>query len=145
MNKPNKELKERPILFSAPMVRAILDGRKTKTRRVVKIQPPADGFELSRLIESTSKADAKNEGRLHWIKRDGLRIIANDKRFFSCPYGQPCCDRLWVRETFAEYLLFGGRENIDPSYDLFVVIHRLSPDKTYGFGQIVMSDRSRFP
>lgn len=66
-------MKERPILFSAPMVRAILEGRKTMTRRVVKPQPPAT-----------------RRGR-PWCSIEDL--IA------SCPYGIPG-DRLWVRETF---------------------------------------------
>lgn len=64
-------MKERPILFSAPMVRAILEGRKTVTRRIIKpTQPRADGL---------------------WpAGRDPLP---------DCPYGQPS-DRLWVRETW---------------------------------------------
>ena len=65
-------MKERPIIFSSPMVRAILDGKKTQTRRVVKPQPYANGMPE------------------HWS-------ISELAQF--CPYGQPG-DRLWVRETW---------------------------------------------
>jgi hypothetical protein len=78
-------VKERPILFSAPMVRALFDGTKTQTRRAVK---PRD---------------------LAWMdEHQGLRELCNAER---CPYGQPG-DRLWVKETFAHWHapeLFGGR------------------------------------
>ena len=70
-------IKERPILFSAPMVRAILEGRKTVTRREVKKQAALDclaaGFEPA-FLALPGNADL-------------------------CPYGQPG-DRLWVRETW---------------------------------------------
>lgn len=65
-------MKERPILFSGEMVRAILDGRKTQTRRVVKPPPPSNSGGTSEIF-----ALAK-----------------------QCPYGQPG-DWLWVRETWA--------------------------------------------
>ncbi|WP_256831671.1 morphogenetic protein [Pseudomonas sp. Pse1] len=72
------EIKERPILFSAPMVLAILDGRKTVTRREVKKRAALDclaaGFDPS-FLALPGNADL-------------------------CPYGQPG-DQLWVRETFA--------------------------------------------
>ena len=64
--------KERPILFSAPMVRALLAGTKTQTRRVVKVPKRMEGV--------TSPAGALVD--------------------FDCPYGRPG-DRLWVRETFS--------------------------------------------
>ncbi|MBD8669783.1 hypothetical protein OQ519_25025 [Pseudomonas lurida] len=71
-------IKERPILFSAPMVRAILEGRKTVTRREVKKRAALDclaaGFEPA-FLALPGNADL-------------------------CPYGKPG-DRLWVRETFA--------------------------------------------
>lgn len=71
------ELKEKPILFSAPMVKALLAGRKTQTRRVM-INPP-DGMDNCYLKD---------------FKKDfGGR---------ECPYGQ-VGDRLWVRETFRHY------------------------------------------
>ena len=65
-------MKERPILFSAPMVRAILEGKKTVTRR--KIKPG-----LAILDPMTGKPSPS-----------------------LCPYGQPG-DRLWVRETWADW------------------------------------------
>lgn len=80
-------MKERPILFSAPMVRAILDGRKTQTRRVVKPEPAYVGDHLggkSKMIAWKSAADG-----VTWNK--GFSPI-------QCPYGEPG-DRLWVREA----------------------------------------------
>jgi hypothetical protein len=76
-------MREIPILFSAPMVRAILDGRKTVTRRIVKPQPDIvfDG------IVGRFTPDDQRLGRLGETIR--------------CPYGQ-AGDRLWVRETFKE-------------------------------------------
>lgn len=71
--------RERPILLSAPMVRAILDGRKTVTRRVVKPQPTFDGPERLRSAEIDLQSQAV---------------------LLHCPY-QPG-DRLWVRETWAK-------------------------------------------
>lgn len=71
-------VKERPILFSGPMVRAILDGRKTQTRRVAKL---------------TSAGHVKEpRGHRRWHPGD-------PEAAFACPYGQPG-DRLWVRETW---------------------------------------------
>lgn len=77
-------MKERPILFSGEMVKAILEGRKTQTRRVVK---PA----------LLANADiCKLDGPLSIENEYGEHI---DFKLF-CPYGQSG-DRLWVRETFA--------------------------------------------
>jgi len=85
-------MKERPILCSTPMVRAISDGKKTMTRRVVKNQPPINYLFVKTLI-------SKN---FLWAKFcDPLREIAegDEKHWVKCPYGQ-VGDRLWVRETF---------------------------------------------
>lgn len=91
-------IKERPILFSAPMVRAILDGRKTQTRRILKNQPPAEDYQLSWLINTTD-SDKKNlQGKAHWINMKGKQNKESDI-FFDCPYGK-IGERLWVRETF---------------------------------------------
>ncbi len=89
MNKPNKELKERPILFSAPMVRAILDGRKTQTRRVVKTKP----FKFGGVEPTQNLLFLKDE-----IAHFGFNDLITNK--VKCPYGGCVGDRLWVRESF---------------------------------------------
>lgn len=73
-------VRERPILFSGPMVRAILDGRKTVTRRVYK---PAPGFPH----QDGEVTGNPNESST-WVE------------WGPCPYGAPGA-RLWVRETWA--------------------------------------------
>lgn len=77
-------MRERPILFSGPMVRSIIEGRKTVTRRVAKAVKHPD---LGNLYAPGALV-LENEPQ-HVIER-------------ACPYGQPG-DRLWVRETFAVY------------------------------------------
>ncbi len=73
---------ERPILFSAPMVRALLAGTKTQTRRVVKGWP------------------------LEWLKPGMFtpEYVALPENG-ACPYGQPG-DRLWVREAWTTHACF---------------------------------------
>ncbi len=62
-------MKEKPIIFTAPMVRAILEGRKTQTRRIMKIQPPDEGCQLATCVSTTGP---KREIRQHhWVKIEG--------------------------------------------------------------------------
>ena len=89
-------MKERPIIFNDEMVRAILDGRKTQTRRVVP------GWQTP-----------KQKGDREWIAvaqrhpRYGFVVAGESEKGCAanlslhgvCPYGKPG-DRLWVRETF---------------------------------------------
>lgn len=87
-------MKERQILFSGEMVRALLEGRKTQTRRVVKPQPPTTHSFKGYVIESSRR---KDEGKFGWgIKESEYRF--RDTMYVGCPYGQPG-DRLWVREA----------------------------------------------
>jgi hypothetical protein len=81
-------MKERPILFSAPMVRAILEGRKTQTRRLVK---PVRGFEHNAIC----RPDLAAEQFEVWWHGESERVGCLQ----SCPYGCPG-DRLWVREAW---------------------------------------------
>jgi hypothetical protein len=87
--------KERPILFSAPMIRALLDGTKTQTRRVVKGQP-TDWAPIGPEVFSQTVIDR------HGDEQPGPDSYgagnADGDCWIRCPYGQPG-DRLWVRES----------------------------------------------
>ncbi|EIS0960451.1 hypothetical protein LY121_003748 [Salmonella enterica] len=88
-------MKERGMIFNAEMVRAILDGRKTQTRRIMKVQPGTPEFGLRRIIESSK---ANENGMYFWSQDDACGIKARSKPFLF-PYGE-VGDRIWVRETF---------------------------------------------
>lgn len=83
-------MKERPILFSGPMVRAILAGTKSQTRRVCKPQPISAGSLGKRRVYRDE------EFKRAWESIPGTGECDQDR---DCPYGQPG-DRLWVREEF---------------------------------------------
>src|SRR5690606_197652 len=87
-------MKERPIIFSAPMIRAILAGTKTQTRRAVKPQPSSEWCPKVGTYHPTM-IDRYGE------EYPGAEVYgASDEREGRvCPYGQPG-DRLWVRETW---------------------------------------------
>jgi len=95
-------MKEKPILFNSEMVRAILDGRKTQTRRVIKF--PKHTY----TPDSSWVASLNPDGRGDWIAW-GPRPVTDDFSInayldgggFPCPYGKPG-DMLWVRETWLQ-------------------------------------------
>lgn len=89
-------MRERPILLNAEMVRAVLDGRKTQTRRIMKVQPESNQLGLLRITDSTNRSDI---GKYHWAESNATGNHVRSK-LFACPYGA-VGDRLWVRETFA--------------------------------------------
>jgi len=92
-------MKERPILFSTPMVKAILEGRKTQTRRIKKLEwltsdhcgIPICDWGLSRYISCENG-----------LLKFEIQEAVDDSKIYEiqCPYGQ-VGDLLWVRETFA--------------------------------------------
>jgi hypothetical protein len=87
-------IKERPILFSALMIHALLTGRKTQTRRVVKPQPKS---------QNVGMVNAAYCGEPDVWLVDGavseFTIGGETLPYWKCPYGR-AGDRLWVRETW---------------------------------------------
>jgi hypothetical protein len=100
-------VKERPILFTGPMVRAILEGRKTQTRRPVK-WTPVHGFNLAFYGLSPGHYMTGVESS-PWVlySRRGDGVWEQRTEPLRCPYGAPE-DRLWVRETHARGTMNGG-------------------------------------
>ncbi|MGV4051536.1 hypothetical protein ACV8TN_14935 [Citrobacter freundii] len=93
-------MKERGMIFNGEMVRAILDGRKTQTRRIMKNQPAGDYPDTPALIRSV-------DGGFQWYGHYGESSI------FNCPFGA-VGDRIWVRETWNKY---GGLLTYRADYD----------------------------
>lgn len=123
-------MKEHPILFSGSMIRALLEGRKTQTRRIVK---PVRGYEHNNIC----RPDLAKDSDTVWWHGESERVGCLQK----CPYGT-IGDRLWVRETFKasyvphppdghywmSYLADGTAEEFDGSE---VYMGRIKPGKTY--------------
>lgn len=118
---------ELPILFSAPMVLAILGGRKTVTRRVVKRQP-APGNSLGWFDNIVNRPPAFGESRP--MSSDLVREL-------RCPYGVPG-DRLWLQEAHSIDLVSiywarvttladGEVRSIEIDYETYA---KLKPQKT---------------
>ena len=104
---------ERPILFSDTMVRAILAGAKTQTRRVV--QAPAKNMQRAgtQVIKHRAAGDPWYGDHV-WSMRNRMGVWGDytHERFMSrCPYGAPG-DRLWVREAWAPFVGPDGRDYV---------------------------------
>jgi hypothetical protein len=104
-------MKELPIIFTSESVRAILEGRKTQTRRVIKPQPiDTELIEIicgGKVHYRRPVNDPMIEEALKTPEYHVRSVIAG--LIEKCPYGQPG-DRLWVRETWDVRFLEGYLE-----------------------------------
>ncbi|EPS3437452.1 hypothetical protein ACVD54_004360 [Enterobacter mori] len=99
-------MKERGMIFNGEMVRAILDGRKTQTRRIMKVQPSDgfhpthNGYDLDLIAHWYTPGVVDKNGYLQPAKKDVFGV-ADENEGYTCPFGA-VGDRIWVRETWAE-------------------------------------------
>lgn len=93
MKNQSNQVKERPIIFSGEMVKAILDGKKTMTRRVIKSDISA--YDHGHIIKQSS--DKSREGSACFFNKP-VGCMVTSSKLVKCPYGK-IGDHLWVRET----------------------------------------------
>lgn len=92
------------MIFNGEMVRAILDGRKTQTRRIMKDQPSDgfhpthNGYDLDLNAHWYTPSVVDKNGYLHPAKKDVFGV-ADENEGRTCPFGA-VGDRIWVRETW---------------------------------------------
>lgn len=120
-------MKERPILFAGPMVRAILDGSKTQTRRLVKPQPKNTPI-------YAIPATTINCTEAQWLDADCVK----PGKPMKCPYGK-AGDRLWVRENGWQRphrtprMMREGADTWEPYYYDADILNRNDRLKEWGF------------
>lgn len=103
-------MKDRPIIFSTPMVQAILGGNKSQTRRIVNFK------KIAKRSGCTNGTLAYSDTFKSWAVFDGNGDA--DLCLVNCPYGE-IGDRLWVREPFSVY-----------RHPVFPVVHYKADDPT---------------
>jgi len=118
-------VKERPILFNGEMVRAVLDDRKTQTRRVIK------PWQEDTPVIACERSAHPGLWRIELLNPDDQRPYEQLRR---CPYGQPG-DHLWVRETWgslgADHLkAVDGRKPQQGDW----LVYRANPADDYQWG-----------
>lgn len=106
---------ERPILFNSDMVRAILEGRKTQTRRPVKGIPHDDWLPAEMCATTGEGWQTAGHSGQWWCDCCGV-----DGQEITSPFGIPG-DRLWVRESFASRLDEDHKKpsELDPAHAVF--------------------------
>lgn len=138
------EPKERPIVFRAPMVRAILEGRKTVTRRIVRPQGPPEadvrarcgtGYHYFTDSHAPSPAHFRVAGPVGVV-----RDLGGPAQIVS-PYGSRG-DHLWVKETWRPRIANGGG-HIPDSSD--VIVHYASDKSSLFFDEAKIPDAWTMP
>ncbi|MCX5570584.1 hypothetical protein [Kaistia nematophila] len=117
MNEP--KAKDRPMLFSGPMVRALLDGRKTQTRR---------------------RLDAWTDEPLAYVEAGAIEALDADDRPYRWPRTHAVGDRLWVREAWKAHSTFEGvpPRDVPPSGVFYLADDSYSPSGSRGRPSVFM-------